>query len=147
MKVFLLKDVEKIGLEGEIIKVAEGFAHNFLIPRKLAIEVTSHNEASFQKKAKIVEKRHEVIATQTSMLAERIKALTLTLKRKTHDDGKLYGSVSPAEVVDLMADRGVSIAKNQIEFAKMIKETGNYVITIKLSSKLQPKVKLTVVAE
>jgi large subunit ribosomal protein L9 len=147
MKVYLLQDVEKVGVEGEIIQVSEGYARNSLIPRKLALEVTSSNESFFKKREKVIEKRQEVIATKTSMLAERIKSTKLTLKRKLHDDGKLYGSVNPAEIVDLLATNGISVAKNQIEFDKSIKEKGQYEITVKLSSRLQPKLMLQVVSE
>ena len=147
MKVYLLQDVEKVGLAGEIIKVSDGFARNSLIPRKLGLEVTNDNEGFFKKREKVIEKRQEAIASKTSMLAERIKSLKLTLKRKLHDDGKLYGSVNPAEIVTLLATNGVSVAKNQIEFDKSIKEKGTYEITIKLSSRLQPKLILQVVPE
>ena len=147
MKVFLLKDVEKVGLAGEIIKVSDGYGLNFIIPSKLGVEVTAANEASFNKRKKVVERRHEVIASKTSMLAEKIKSLSLVLKRKLHDNNKLYGSVSTGEVADLLAEQGVSVAKNQIELGKAIKAKGSYEITIKLSSSLQPKVTLTIVPE
>src|ERR1700750_1756446 len=98
MKVFLLKDVEKVGLSGEIIKVSEGYAANFLIPRKLAIEVTERNAVALQNRIKVVEKREEIIQSKTSMLAERIKSLKLSIKRKAHDDVKLYGSISQLEI-------------------------------------------------
>jgi len=144
MKVFLLKDVEKIGMAGEIIKVAEGFGSNYLIPRKLGVEVTEANAKSFANRTKIVEHRKEVVSTQTSMLAEKIKSLKVTLKRKLHDDSKLYGSVNQAEVAELLAEHGVSVAKNQIEFDKSIKAIGTYEVTVKLSSKLQPSFTLVV---
>ncbi len=147
MKVYLLKDVEKVGLAGEIIKVSDGFARNNLFPRKLALEVTPDKEGYFKAREKVVEKRQEKIATQTSMLAEKIKSLKLTLKRKLHDDGKLYGSVNPNEIVELLAQSGISVAKNQVEMEKSIKEKGNYEVTIKLSSRLQPKLNLSVVSE
>lgn len=147
MKVFLLKDVEKVGMAGEIIKVKDGYGLNYLIPNKLGIEVTDQNEGTFQKRLKVIEKRQEVIATQTSMLAEKIKALKLTVKRKTHDDGRLYGSINPAEIVDLLSEKNVSVSKSQIEFGKQIKTAGTYDIIIKLSSKLQPTIKLQVVPE
>ncbi len=71
----------------------------------------------------------------------------MTLKRKLHDNGKLYGSVNPAEIVDLLAAQGIGVSKNQIEFDKSIKEKGAYEITIKLSSRLQPKLMLHVISE
>ena len=147
MKVFLLKSVEKVGFAGEVIKVTDGYAMNFLIPRKLAIEVTPSNESSFDSRKKVVEHRQEAIATKTSMLAEKIKSLKLVIKRKLHDDDKVYGSVGAAEIVELLAEQGVKVAKNQIELPKSIKAKGNYEVIVKLSSSLQPVVMLSIVPE
>ena len=147
MRVFLLKDVEQVGMSGEIVKIADGFAVNFLFPRKLAVEVTEKNEKSFAKRLKTIEKREEVVATKTSMLAEKIKALELVLKRKMHDGDKLYGSISPQEIVDLLAQKGVVVSKSQVILDKSIKSKGTHTVIIKLSSKLQPAVTLKIVAE
>ncbi len=147
MKVFLLKDIEKVGMAGEIIKVNEGFGRNFLIAKKLALEVTPENESGLTKRIKVVAQRKEVVATKTSMLAEKIKSLELVLKRKMHNGDQLYGSVAPQEIVDLLSEKGVSVAKNQVVLDKNIKSKGSYQIVIKLSSKLQPEVKLKVVPE
>lgn len=149
IRVFLLKNVNKVGLAGEIVKVADGFAYNFLIARKLGLEVTSGNEKMYEKKAISVEARQEVVSGQTSLRAERIKAIKLIVKRKTHDNGKLYASISPSELVDLLAEKGESISKSQIAFEgdKLIKTVGTYDVVIKLSSKLQPTIKLSVVSE
>jgi len=145
MRVFLLKDVEKVGLAGEIVKIKDGFGINYLVPRKLAIVITPANEKFYSSRVKTVEKRKDVIATKTSMLAEKISSLQLKLKVRTHDDGKLYGSVGASDIVDLLAEKGVSISKNQVEFGKSIKSTGTHKITIKLSSKLKPVLTLKVV--
>lgn len=151
MKIFLLKSVEKIGIAGEIVKVADGFAQNYIIPRKLGVQVTTANEDSFKNKVKAIENRKEAISTATSMLAEKIKGLKITVKRKVHADadgkssGKLYGSINAIEIVDLLADHGVNVSKNQVIFDKSIKETGSYDVTIKLSSRLQPQLSLKVV--
>ena len=147
MKVYLLKDIEKIGFAGEILKVKEGFAQNFLIPQKLAIVVTPHNEVRLSKSLVEVENRKKVLESKTSMLAEKIGKLKITLKRKMHDDGKLYGAISPQEIVELLASEGVNASKSQIIFDKSIKEKGSYEITIKLSNSLQPKLNLKIAAE
>ncbi len=147
MKVYLVKDVEKVGLAGEIVKVTTGFASNYLIPHKLGIVVTPANEAFYSTKIKTVEHRKEVVSSKTSMLAEKIKGLTVTLKRKIHDDGRLYGAISGGEIAEELAKEGVSVAKNQVEFGKSIKETGVHHVTIKLSSKLLPQLTVKVVSE
>lgn len=147
MKVFLKKNVEKIGLAGEIINVNDGFARNFLMPRDLALEVTPATEAFYAKKAKTVENRKAVVATETSMLAEKIKDLKLSLKCKMHDDGKLYGAVGSSDIVDLLAEKGITISKGQVVIEKSIKTKGIHEITIKLSSRLQPVVRLVISPE
>lgn len=147
MKVYLLKDVENVGMAGEVLKVKEGYAMNFLIPKKLAVKITPENEAFYASKIKIVERRKEVIATKTSMLGEKIKHLHLMLERKMHDDGKLYGAVSPAEIVDLLAKEGITVSKNQVLFEKSIKEKGQHSVSIKLSATLQPQFNLKIVPE
>ena len=147
MKVFLREDIEKVGMAGEIINVSEGYARNFLFPRKLAIVVTPKNESFYAKRIKILDHHKEVVASKTSMLAERIGSLELSLKKKMHDDGKLYGAVNRSEIVDLLAAKGVSVSKNQIEFEKAIKGKGRYPVIVKLSSRLKPKITLNISEE
>ncbi len=147
MKVFLLKNIENVGAENEIVKVSDGYADNFLFPRKFAIKITAENEAFYLSKVKTVENRKQVIVSKTSLMAEKIKNLKISIKRKTHDDGKLYASINPAEIVELLAIEGMSIARNQIIIDKAIKERGIYDITIKLTSQLQPKLQLKIVSE
>lgn len=147
MEVYLRKNVAKIGLEGEIIKVGDGFARNFLIPQGLAVEITDHNKSQFESKIRKVENRKEVIATETSMLADKISTLSVTLKRKMHDNGNLYGSINASEIVDAVASKGFSITKSQIEFDKPIKAKGTFKVTIKLTTRLKPSITVIIEAE
>ncbi len=148
LRIFLLKDVDKVGIAGEIIRVAEGHARNFLIPRKFGVEVTKKNEATFANRVKTIDKRKEAISSKTSMLAEKIKAAQVILKRKVHDNDQLYGSISPREIAEeLSKQHSITIGNNQVIIDKAIKTKGLHSITIKLSSKLQPKLKLKIVPE
>lgn len=148
LRVFLLQDVEKIGMAGEIIKTAEGHARNFLIPKKLGIEVTKQNESSFAKRLKTLEKRQEVVSSKTSMLAEKIKGIDLVIKRKMHDDDQLYGSISQREIAEALSKHhGVTVSNSQVVIDKAIKTKGVHTITIKLSSKLQPQLTVKIVPE
>jgi large subunit ribosomal protein L9 len=147
VRVYLKKDVEKIGLSGEIIEVKEGFAFNYLIPQGIGIVVDKNNQKFFKTREKAVEHRKEVIATQTSMLAQKISSLDLVIKKKMHDDGKLYGAVNASDIADVLVEKGITVAKNQVIINKTIKTKGSYEVTIKLSSRLQPKIKVTVLPE
>lgn len=147
MKVYLLKDVQNVGMAGEMIKVKEGYALNFLIPKNLAVKITPENEKYYQQNLRQVEKRKEVIASKTSMLAEKIRTLTVTLKKKMHDDGKLYGAVSQTEIAELLAQEGLSVAKSQVVINKAIKQKGTFDVIIKLTSQLQPTLMVKIVPE
>lgn len=147
MEVYLRKNIAKIGLEGEIIKVGDGFARNFLIPKGLAIEINETNKSQFESKIKKVENRKEVIANETSMFAEKISTVSITIKKKMHDNGQLYGSINASEVVDALAKQGLSITKNQVEFDKTIKAKGTFKVGIKLTSRLRPTITATIISE
>lgn len=148
MKVFLKKNVEKIGMAGEIITVGDGYGRNFLIPKGLGEEITDANAASYVHKKKVIENRKEVIETQTSMLAEKIKGIKITVKKKMHDDGKLYGAITSSELVDGLAKHGIQVSKNQVVFDKSeMKGKGTFDVEVKLSSRLRPSFKVAIVPE
>ncbi len=147
MKIYLLKNIEGVGMAGEIVEAKEGYVDNFLIPRKMAVKITASNELFYKSKVKHIDNRKEVIASQTSMMAEKIKDIKVVLKRKMHDDGKLYAAVSPVEVADLLSEMGFPIIKTQVVMEHAIKEKGTFEVTIKLTPKLQPKFHLKIVSE
>jgi large subunit ribosomal protein L9 len=147
MEVYLRKDVEKVGMAGEIVKVGDGYARNFLFPKGLALEITSHNKDQYIAKIRKVENRKEVVASQTSMFAENLNSVSITLKRKMHDDGQLYGSINASEIVDALAAKGISINKSQVEFDKSIKSKGTFKVGIKLTTKLKSTITVTVISE
>lgn len=147
MEVYLRKDVEKIGLAGEIIKVGDGFARNYLIPQGLGVEITAQNKSQYLSKIRKVENRKEVIATQTSMFAEKLNTVSITLKRKMHDNGQLYGSINASEIMEALAAQGISITKGQVEFDKPIKSKGSFKVSIKLSTRLKSTITVTIIAE
>ena len=144
MNVYLLKDVENVGMAGQMIKVADGYATNFLIPRKLAARVTKGNEELLKSKVKKVVTDKKILSNKVAMLAERIKNLHLTIKEKIHDDGKLYGSVGADEVVELLKSKDISVNRKQVEFPKSIKKVGEHKVIIRLSSKFKPELILKV---
>lgn len=146
MKVFLKKDIEQVGFANQIVSVREGFARNFLIPNSFAVEITPENEEIYLKKIKKMEYKKEAIATATSMLSEKIKYMKLTLKKKIHDNGELYGAVSSSDIVKLLEEQGIKVTKNQIEFGK-IKKQGSYPVTVKLTSRLQANCTLQIIPE
>lgn len=144
MKVFLLQDIESVGMAGQIVSVTDGYASNFLFPRKLAQKVAPGSEAFFAQKIKKAEVTAQVLSSKIAMLAERLKTTKITIEKRVHDDGKLYGSVAAEEIVDALKEKGFAVNKKQVVFAKTIRSTGEHLVTIKLSSKLTPEVMLVV---
>lgn len=145
--VFLLQDIKNVGKAGTIVTVAEGYATNYVLPRKLGVVVTEKNKAEVEGRLSKIEQTQVKIKAKTSALADRIASLTITLKNKLGPDGKLYGAIRPQMIVDELAKENVAIGKSMVVFDKQIKEKGAYEVTIKLSSGLQPKLKIKVVGE
>ncbi len=147
IQVYMLKDVENVGRTGQIVRVSEGYASNFLVPKKLAIRIDEGNKKIYENKVMKQQIDKEVISSKVGMLAERIKVLHITLKQKVHDDGKLYGAVGAEAIVDLLKEKEISITKKQVEFAKNIKSVGEHKVIIKLSSKLKPELTLKIISD
>lgn len=145
MKVYMLKDVEKVGMAGQVIKVADGYATNFLIPRKLAKKVEEGEKTFFEKRSVKAKIDAQTLNSKIAMLAERIKNMHLVVKERVHDNGKLYGSVGADEVVELLKKKDVNVNRKQVEFKKAIRTVGEHKVAIKLSSKLKPELTLKVV--
>jgi large subunit ribosomal protein L9 len=147
MRVFMLKDVERVGMAGQVVNVSDGYASNFLLPRKLAIKANSGTVEQYKEKVQKAEVTTKVLNSKAAMIAERVRNMHLTIKKKTHDDNKLYGAVSADEVVDILKEKDVPVNRKQIEFVKSIRTTGEHKVTIRLSSKLKPELTLKVVGE
>jgi len=147
MKVHMLKDVEKVGMAGQVISVSDGYAMNFLIPRKLAKKVLEGETTFYAKREVKVRVETQVLNSKVAMLAERIKSMHLQVKERVHDDGKLYGAVGADEVVELLKKKDVAINRKQVEFKKAIRAVGEHTVAIKLTSKLKPELTLKVVAQ
>lgn len=147
MRVYLLKDVENVGMSGTMVNVTDGYAVNYLFPHKLAVKVEKAQEEFFKNKVVKAVLVKEVISSKLGMLAERIKTMHLTIKKRVHDDGKLYGSVSADELVELLKEKEVVANRKQIVFGKSIKAIGEHAVGIKLTAKLIPEFTLKVVGE
>ena len=145
MQVYMLKDVENVGMSGQVVKVSDGYASNFLIPRKLAAKVTENNMAFLKAKVKKAEFNTKILSSKAAMTAERIRNMHITVKKRSHDEGKLYGAINADDIVELLKNKEVTINKKQVEFTKAIRSIGEHKVIIRLSSKLKPELALKVV--
>jgi large subunit ribosomal protein L9 len=147
MEVLLIKDVEAVGLAGQVVKVSEGYARNFLFPRKLAKVAGTIEVTTFRQKVERESLDATMLKSRVAMLANQIQNLHLSIKEKANEQGKLYGAVGPDEIVELLKDKGIQINRKQVEFSKAIRTTGEYEVIVKLTSKFKPSFSLKVVAK
>ncbi len=147
MKVLLRRNVDKLGRTGDIVTVADGYARNFLLPRGLATTVTPANI-----KAVEARKRKEALEEKStreglSKLAEELSGFEFSIAVKANEEGRLFGSVSPADVARELARRGYSVEEDSVRLEEHIKECGTYDVTLDLYPGINTKVKLFVVRE
>lgn len=147
MLVYMLKDLEKVGMAGTVVTVSEGYAKNFLIPQGVAKIVTEKEKVFLSQVVKNKTVKKEVIATKIGMLAEKIRSTHVSIKKRAHDDGKLYGAVSADEIIEALKAKDIIVNKKQIEFEKTVKTTGEHVIFVKLNSKLRPELNIKVIED
>jgi large subunit ribosomal protein L9 len=143
MKVFLLKNIDGIGVSGEVKNVSDGYARNFLLPQKLAIEYTHLTASQIKNLVNTVESKKDLVVKKRTKLSDLIETAIVVIKSKAHD-GLLYGSVGESEIVQALKSMGISISKNQVVLDKPLKKTGSFSIMIKLSNNLKPFLKVKI---
>jgi large subunit ribosomal protein L9 len=147
MKVILLEDVRGVGAAGAVATVADGYARNLLIPRKLAIPATAANLKDLERHRETIHRRQVQQAKTAETLAEKLAGITLTLKAKAGEGGRLYGSVTNADVAEALVAQGVEVDRRHITFPFPIKTVGAHEAKIHLHKDVEATVKLDVVAE
>ncbi|MCD6169189.1 MAG: 50S ribosomal protein L9 [Candidatus Latescibacteria bacterium] len=147
MEVILKKDIEKLGKAGETVRVADGYARNYLIPKGVALEATKSNWAIYQeeKRQKIMqEDRHKRAARN---LARELGKISLTAAVSVGEEDRVFGAVTSQTVVELLKAKGYDIDRRKIILDEPIKALGVYTVKIKLHPEVEAKVKLWVVKE
>ena len=144
----LLQDVESLGTKGAVVDVSKGYLRNFLIPRKLAAPATRGGLAAVAANAAAHERAQEHVAAQSSELAELLAKTVLTIARQAGDDGRLFGSVTNADVAEAIKEaRGVDVDRRKIALEEPIKHIGTYVVELELEGGVAASVKTMVVAQ
>jgi large subunit ribosomal protein L9 len=147
MKLILTADVEKIGSLGDIIEVKKGFARNFLLPRKLAMEVTDHNVTLMEGKKKKHQKKLEVEKLSAIEQKQKLDGVAIVIKKKAGENDVLFGSVTTAEIEKELEAKGFSVEKKKIHLDEPIKRLGDFTAKIKLFKEVDAEIKIQVLKE
>ena len=145
--VFLMTDVANLGSEGDVVKVADGYARNYLLPKKLGAPVTNETK---RRLAKIQEKRrleHQAELEVARKIEAKLTNISCTIPVKTDETGKLYGSVTSNDIADALKEQGFEIDKHSLLIEKIIKELGVFDIKIRLHPEVETDIKVWVVEE
>ncbi|MCA1585862.1 MAG: 50S ribosomal protein L9 [Acidobacteria bacterium] len=145
MEVILRDHVENLGRRGEIVKVADGYARNFLLPRKLALPATDANRHRIDRERKVVEVREAEERGQFEAIATRLGALEIRITRKVGDNGQLYGSVTNADIADALAVKGFDVDRRKILLADPLKAVGETTVPVKLHRDVTAQLRVAVV--
>ncbi|MGB2616254.1 MAG: 50S ribosomal protein L9 [Candidatus Acidiferrales bacterium] len=147
MQIILQEDVEKLGNRGELVEVAEGYARNFLLPRKLGLEATAGNLKRLEKMRANFAKKEATEKAAAQQQGELLAAVSLEFTRKAGENDQLFGSVTSGDIAEALAAKGFEIDKKRIVLAEPIKVMGDYEVPVKLHRDVSANVKVAVKKE
>ena len=147
MEVILREHVDHLGQRGEIVKVADGYARNYLLPRKLALPATAGNKQHVERERKILEAREAEEKGQAGAIAARLQSLSISIARRVGDTEQLYGSVTAADIADFLKAKGFEIDRRKLILPEPIKTIGEHDVPLKLHREVTVSLKVHVVKE
>ena len=147
MNVILTEDIQSLGRIGEVVKVAPGYARNYLLPKGLALTATGRNVNELDHRKRILAQKREKVRQQRLSVAEKLNQLRITVQRKVVEEDKLYGSVNVAEIARLLGEQGFEIDRKDIKLAQPIKELGTFPVPVRIDADITAEVKFVVEKE
>lgn len=147
MKVILRQDYESLGKVGDVVEVKNGFARNFLLPRKIAYSALKGNIAALEDEKKNLAKKAEQELKAAETLAAELEKVSVTIPVQVGEEDKIFGTVTTQMISDALNEKGYDIDKRRIEIPEAIKSLGIYDVSIKLHSSMEAKIKVWVVRE
>ncbi|MGA2850175.1 MAG: 50S ribosomal protein L9 [Terracidiphilus sp.] len=147
MEVILKEDVANLGHRGDVVKVAEGYGRNYLLPRKLALQATLANKAVVEQMKSAAARRSASEKAVAEELVTKLEPVVLSFTRKTGEAGQLFGSVTSADIAAGLESKGFEVDRRKIQVTEPIKSLGDFSVAIKLHREVTAHVKVKVVAE
>jgi large subunit ribosomal protein L9 len=147
MEVILREHVDNLGRRGDVVKVADGYARNFLLPRNLALKVTEGNKRQIERERKLADLRDAEEKQQAEAVAQRLGQIEVEIARRVGENNTLYGSVTSADIAHALEAKGFQVDKRKIALAEPLKAIGEVSVPIKVHREVTTQVKVRVVPE
>jgi large subunit ribosomal protein L9 len=147
MEVILKEDVNKLGARGDVVKVAEGYGRNFLLPRKLAIEATVGNKAVIAQMKAAAVRRSAKEKSQAEELAKQFEGLSVAFQRRSGEHDQLFGSVTSSDIAEGVAKKGINLDRRQIQLHDPLKTLGEFTVPVKLHKDVTAHLKVMIEKE
>ncbi|HSL19950.1 MAG TPA: 50S ribosomal protein L9 [Vicinamibacterales bacterium] len=147
MEVILREHVDKLGRRGEVVKVAEGYARNYLLPRRLALPATEANRKHIERERAKFEAKEATERQAAEAVAERIAAVDISVSRRVGENDTLYGSVTAADITDALHQQGIEIDRRKVQLHEPLKQLGEFTVPVKIHRDVTAQVKVRVVKE
>ena len=147
MEINLKEHVEHLGRRGDVVKVAEGYARNYLLPRKLALAVTEANKRQIEREKKVAEAKDAEEREQAEAVAARLTQAEIEISRRVGENDTLYGSVTSADIAHALEARGFAVEKRKIVMPEPLKALGDFTVPVKIHREVTAQVRVKVVAD
>jgi large subunit ribosomal protein L9 len=147
IEVILREDIQTLGRAGEMVRVKPGYARNYLLPQGLAYEATEGNRKRIAAETRVRTARNQAERSEAERVASTLSGLTLTLKGKAGEEGKLFGSITSQDIADALAREGYSFDRRKIELEHPIKTTGTHAVSLRLHPEVHAELRVSVAAE
>jgi len=142
MEVILLERVARLGQMGDVVRVKDGFARNFLLPRGKALRATTENRTRFESMKSELQARSQALKTDANQIADKLDGKSFTVLRQASESGQLFGSVSPRDLVGLLAAGGYAVSRSQIALNTPIKMIGRHIVPISLHPEIETTISI-----
>jgi large subunit ribosomal protein L9 len=147
MEVILKEEVEHLGSRGDVVKVADGYARNYLLPRKLALQATDANKAVIEQMKSAAARRSATEKVQAEELVTKLEPLTLSFTRKSGENGHLFGSVTSSDIAAELATQGFEVDRRKIQLSEPLKSVGDFKVAVKLHREVTAQLRVKVLAD
>jgi len=147
MDVILREDVEKLGTRGQLVKVAPGYARNFLLPKKMAVAATESNKKIVEQERQAYLRREAKVVSEAGDLAKLMESVVVTIKQKAGENGQLFGSVTSKDIADALEAQGYTIERRKVALEEPIKSLGEFKVPLRLHRDVTVEIAVNVVKE